>query len=92
MFRGKHCTSSWCPASCLVVAEICEAEGVGKSTFTKLPCPDDKIRKNSHRLSESCDFEMHCLLNMLVFLTKTGHMQVSGIDALANYGKSVVIA
>lgn len=77
MFRGKHWTSSWCPASCLVVAEICKAEGVGKSTFTKLPCPDGQICKNWHSLSKSCDFELNCLLNMSVFLNKTGHMQVS---------------
>lgn len=77
MFRGKHWTSSWCPASCLVVAEICKAEGVGKSTFTKLPCPDGQICKNSHSLSKSCDFELNCLLKMSVFRNKTGHMQVS---------------
>ena len=33
--------------------------------------------QNWHSLSKSCDFELNCLLNMSVFLNKTGHMQVS---------------
>lgn len=70
-------TSSWCPTSCLVVAEICKAESVGKSTFTKLPCPDDQIRKKFTQPVKVMPFELICLLNMLVFLKKTGHMQVS---------------